>query len=257
MRVKVCGCSGGETPETALTGFVVNDEIALDAGSLCRGLPLEEQCSLNHVLITHTHLDHIKDLAFLADNVIGVKKNPLHIWGSEFVISTLRNHLMNDKIWPDFTKIPTAENPVLQYHTIEPEKPFTVEGYEILAVLTTHPVPNTAYVIKNNDGAFCFTGDTGVTDRIWEVLNETRNVLGVITEVSFPNMMTDLAKISGHLTPTMLYEQISRLKNRHYSVYLSHNKPNFRELLRKEVAETGLQNYHFLTRNEILDLRNY
>ncbi len=255
MRVKVCGCSGGETPETALTGFVINDELSLDAGSLCRSLSLDEQCALDNILITHTHLDHIKDLAFLADNIIGVKKTSLHIWGSEFVVSTLRGHLMNDKIWPDFTKIPTPQNPVLVYHTIEAGKPFTVAGYDVMPVLTNHPVPNTGYIVKNRDGAFCFTGDTGVTKQIWDVLNETPKVLGLITEVSFPNMMTDLANISGHLTPKMLHEQIGLLKDRRYTVYLSHNKPNFRELLRKEVAETGIQNYHFLNKGEVLDLR--
>ncbi len=254
MRVKVCGCSGGETPETALTGFVINGELALDAGSLCRGLTLDEQCALNDVLITHTHLDHIKDLAFLADNIIGIKKTPLNVWGSEFVISTLRNHLMNDKIWPDFSKIPTPANPTIVYHTIVPEKQFTVAGYRVFPVSTAHPVPNTAYVISNNDGSFCFTGDTGVTDRIWDVLNATPDLLGLICEVSFPNMMTDLANLSGHLTPKMLHEQIGRLKNRRYTVYLSHNKPNFRDLLRKEVTETGVENVHFLLKGEVLDL---
>ncbi|MCW5828983.1 MAG: 3',5'-cyclic-nucleotide phosphodiesterase [Deltaproteobacteria bacterium] len=254
MRVKICGCSGGETPETSLTGFVIDDTLALDAGSLCKALTLEEQCALDNVLITHTHLDHIKDLAFLADNIIGIKKTPLHIWGAEPVIRVLREHFMNDRIWPDFTKIPTADNPTLVYHQIEPEKPFEVAGYKVLAVPTKHPVPNTGYIVSNATGAFCFTGDTGVTERIWEVLNQTPKVLGLITEVSFPNMMTDLANLSGHLTPKMLFEQMGRLKNRNYTVYLSHNKPNFRELLHKEVAETGLQDYYFLTRGELLDL---
>jgi len=254
MRVKVCGCYGGETSKTALTGFVIDGKVALDAGSLARSLTLKQQQSIEHILITHTHLDHIKDLAFIADNVIGTVSKPIQIWGIKSTIDVIRNHLMNDRIWPDFSKLPTAENPTIQFNVIQEEKPFKVGEYTCLAVPTKHPVPNTGYLVTNDEGTFCFSGDTGVTTRLWEVINQQKKMLGLITEVSFPNEQEWLAEVSGHLTPKLLKQQIDQLKNRKYTVFLSHMKPNFIDLLKKEVKAEKITDYRFLEMGEVIEL---
>ena len=254
MRVKVCGCYGGETIDTALTGFVLDGVLALDAGSLTRSLTLAEQQSIRHVLITHTHLDHIKDLAFLADNVIGCIEKPIEIWGTAPTIEVLKEHLMNDRVWPDFSKLPTPEQPTLQFNVIEEETLFTVAGYEIFAVRTNHPVPNVGYLVRDSKGTFCFSGDTGVTERLWQVINERDDMMGLITEVSFPNEQDWLADVSGHLTPKMLAAQASLLKGRKYPLFLSHMKPNFIETLKEQVGAEKIDNYRFLEVGETIDL---
>lgn len=254
MRVKVCGCYGGETSKTALTGFVIDGKVALDAGSLARSLTLKQQQQIEHILITHTHLDHIKDLAFISDNVIGTIPKPIQIWGIKSTIDVIRNHLMNDRIWPDFSKLPTADNPTIQFNVIEEEKPFKVDKYTCLAVPTKHPVPNTGYLVTNDEGTFCFSGDTGVTTRLWDVINQQKKMLGLITEVSFPNEQEWLADVSGHLTPKLLKQQIDQLKNRNYTVFLSHMKPNFIDVLKKEVKAEKIGNYRFLEVGEVIEL---
>lgn len=257
MRVKVCGCYGGETRETALTGFVLDETLAIDAGSLARSLSLSEQLKIESILITHTHLDHIRDLGFLADNVIGVIKRPIHVWGTQPTIDVIKGHFFNDKIWPDFSKLPTADNPTIEFHVIEEEKPFEVGNYTVYGVRTAHPVPNTAYLVRNGEGTFCFSGDTGVTDRLWDVINREHRdgkIIGLITEVSFTNDMTWLADVSGHLTPKQLGEQLSRLESRDYPVFLSHMKPNFVDKLKAEVEAEGLTNYRFLHVGDLLEL---
>jgi len=254
VRVKVCGCYGGETASTALTGFVINEALAIDAGSLTRTLSLDDQLKIRNVLITHTHLDHIKDLAFLADNVIGLKEGAITIWGIQATIDVIRGHLMNDKIWPDFSKLPTPEKPTVQFRAIEEGKTFQVEDYECLAIRTNHPVPNSGYLIRDRKGTFCFSGDTGVTEKLWAAINERKDMIGLITEVSFPNNMDWLAEVSGHLTPKRLKTQVDQLKGRKYPLFLSHMKPNFVDVLQKEVAAEGIKDYRILKVGEVLDL---
>lgn len=254
MRVKVCGCYGGETIDTALTGFVLDGVLALDAGSLTRSLTLAEQQSIRHILITHTHLDHIKDLAFLSDNVIGTIEKPIQIWSIASNIEVIQKHLMNDRVWPDFSKLPTEAAPTIQFNVIEEEKPFMVEDYECFAVRTNHPVPNVGYLVRGKKGTFCFSGDTGVTERLWQVVNDRKDMIGLITEVSFPNEQEWLADVSGHLTPKMLSAQVGLLKDRKYPVFLSHMKPNFIDTLKTQVDAEKMKNYRFLQVGETIDL---
>ncbi|MEW6777643.1 MAG: 3',5'-cyclic-nucleotide phosphodiesterase [Bdellovibrionota bacterium] len=254
MRVKVCGCYGGETLDTALTGFVVDGALAVDAGSITRSCTLEEQQKIRNILITHTHLDHIKDLAFLSDNLIGMISEPITIWSIAHNIEVIKTHLMNDKIWPDFSKLPTPEKPTIRFQAIEEEKPFKVEGYTCFAVRTNHPVPNVGYLIQDKKGTFCFSGDTGVTEKLWKTINERKDMLALITEVSFPNNMDWLADVSGHLTPKRLKTQMDQLRDRKFKLYLSHMKPNFVDVLKQEVAAEGIANHQFLRVGEILEL---
>ena len=99
------------------TSYLINDELLIDAGSVAEGLPLEAQASLGPILISHAHLDHIKDLAFLCDNCLSIRKGPFEVYCNSYVRQAVLNHLFNDVIWPDFSKIPSPENPIIRFHT--------------------------------------------------------------------------------------------------------------------------------------------
>ena len=68
MDLRVIGCHGGETPKHRTSAFVVDDRVAIDAGALTSGMELKAQCALEAVLVSHAHLDHVRDLATIADN---------------------------------------------------------------------------------------------------------------------------------------------------------------------------------------------
>ena len=171
MRLRVLGCHGGESPTHRTTCFLVDDVLALDAGALTRGLTVAEQAKVDNVVLSHVHLDHIRDLALIADNVIGLRKKPLDIHAVEFTASALEKHIFNDVIWPNFTKIPNpsdAENrPTLRIQRFAPEQSFQLGEHTIRTVPVNHPVDCQAIFVTTKSGTLVYSGDTGPTDKLW------------------------------------------------------------------------------------------
>src|SRR5580698_8206060 len=115
MELRVVGCHGGETPRHRTSAFVVDDKLSIDAGSLTSGLDLPAQCALRAVLVSHAHLDHIRDLATIADNRLQNRCKALVIAGTAPTIGILRKHFFNGLLWPDFSTIPSAKSPAIKY----------------------------------------------------------------------------------------------------------------------------------------------
>jgi len=248
------GCYGGQLLGFHLTSFLVNDTILLDAGSPTEAMTLEEQHGVRHIFVSHTHLDHIKDIAFLADNR-SLKRfgssgeNPgFTVHSLQENIETLRQDFLNNSIWPDFTRIPNKRDPIIRVASLEPEKPVEVDGVRISAIPVTHPVPCTGFLLEEGDVQFIYTADTGHTDRIWQVANEQPNLKGLITDCSFPNEYEYLAEISGHLTPNGLAKELAKFKGLgSVPVYLYHMKPETLNIMTAEVQALGLPNLRMLT----------
>ncbi len=244
MRLRVLGCHGGESPTHRATSFLIDDVLALDAGALSRGLSVTEQAAIEHVFISHSHLDHIRDLAMVADNVIGVREKPLDIYCSIPTASALENHIFNNVIWPDFTKIPNPADPnngpTLQIHRIKSGDTIEVGRYEVRTVAVNHPVDCQALLVKTDEGTLAYSGDTGPTEVLWEILNQTEDLLAFIFEVSFPNGMEQLADMSGHLTPKMMAAELEKFQPKGDApILIYHLKPAFHDVLKSQVAELG------------------
>ncbi len=254
MNLKILGCFGSETPGKYLSSYLLDGRLLLDGGSATASLTLDEQAEIEAVIVTHSHLDHIKDLAFLADNIIGRIEKPLEVYGTEAALGGLRDHLLNNVIWPDFTQIPTPENPVFHYNFIEPEKEFEVLGYRILPVETNHTVLNTALFVTDRENTLLYTSDTGPTERVWEVAGRTESLTSVITEISFPNDMRELAEISGHLTPEMCKAELAKMKRNNLPVYIVHLKAGFVDKLKAQIEKMGLSNLRVLRQGETLEI---
>lgn len=126
MRVRVLGCHGGETPRHRTTCFLIDERITIDAGAVCRSLSLDEQIRIDHMLISHSHMDHVKDLALLADQVIGKRKDPVYLHCGPETAETLQSSYFNNYLWPDFTKIPSPENPVMKIVVHKPGRSFRI-----------------------------------------------------------------------------------------------------------------------------------
>ena len=158
MKLQVLGCHGGELPKHKTTCFLIDDVLALDAGALCASLPLERLSRVDHVLVSHSHFDHVKDLPLLADLIVGRRKKPVTIHASTECARTLRDNMFNDSLWPDFTRIPTRKNPVLTIKPFRPGSRFKVGKYTVQWVLTR---PNALSQVLESADAPSFALATG------------------------------------------------------------------------------------------------
>lgn len=238
MRLRVLGCHGGESPVHRATCFLVDDVLAIDAGALTSGLSLAAQGRLRHILVSHCHLDHVKDVAMLADNVVGRIGHTIDVVGTQRTLGALKRHVLNDVIWPDFTRIPTPMKPVLRLVPIRPGVETRVGPYRVRAVRVRHPVESTAFLLRGRGGALAFSSDTGPTEALWRDLAATRDLRALLCEVSFPNRMQALADHVGHLTPRTLAGEIAKLEAR-VPILLYHLKPAYEPAVRREVLRLG------------------
>jgi ribonuclease BN (tRNA processing enzyme) len=212
MELRILGCSGGEAEGERLTGLLINGRVAIDAGSLTQALTVDEQIAVRHIFLTHSHLDHLCTLPFYTKNIFGHTHSPVGIRALPETLDALSRHLFNDELWPDFSVIPSPNDPTIRYTEIEPEHTYDVCGLHITPIRVNHLVPCVGYLVEDGKDAFVFTSDTAETDRIWEVANATKNLRLVITEASFPNEQAWLAEASKHLTPAKLGGELKKLR---------------------------------------------
>ncbi len=254
MKIKILGCYGGQLLGFHLTSFLVNDSILLDAGSPTEALTLEEQSKINHIFLSHTHLDHIKDIAFLADNR-SLKRmsnsntsNSITIHSLQESLDTLKEHFLNDYIWPDFTVLPNKNNPTLTLHAIKPEESIEADGLVITPIAVNHPIPCTGFLLDQGDAQFIYSADTGATERLWEIANRQPNLQGIIIDCSFTNAFQNLADISGHLTPKSMAEELRKLDRfGEIPIYLYHMKPETLNIIQAEVVAEDIPHLRILT----------
>ncbi|MEM6787762.1 MAG: 3',5'-cyclic-nucleotide phosphodiesterase [Myxococcota bacterium] len=255
MELRVLGCHGGETPRHRTTSFLIDDRMTIDAGALTSTLELSDQLRLETVLVSHSHLDHIRDLATIADNRTQLDAPPLTIAASAATIGDLKRHFFNDRLWPDFSKIPSPTAPSIVYRELELEKPTLVHGYTVTAVPVNHTVETVGFIVADPRGALGFSGDTGPTDRFWEMINREPSLKALLIEVSFPNDQQDLATASGHHTPKTLAADLQKFHARQdVPTHLFHIKPPFQKAVETECARVKGLNLSVMKLDEKIDI---
>lgn len=243
MELRILGCHGGETPHHKTSSFLVDGRVALDAGAVTSMLSLADQRKLETVLVSHAHLDHIKDLATLADNRCQQGGPTLTIAGVPATIAILKAHFFNDLLWPDFSRIPAGDGPTIRFETLEPEKPTELSGVTVRAVMVNHTIDTCAFVVRAKDGVLAYSGDTGPTDRFWEVLAKENDLKALLMEVSFPDEHHHLARVSGHHIPETLSVDLDKLDGkRGLPILLYHIKPVFEAAVEKQLSKIRGQN---------------
>jgi cAMP phosphodiesterase len=251
MQLRVIGCHGGESPKHRTCAFLLDGRLAIDAGSLTSGLDLSEQYKLEAVLVSHSHLDHIRDLATIADNRVQRGCPPLQIVGTKPTLDVLRRHFFNGVIWPDFSVIPSKDEPTIVYRPIPREKQTEICGFGVKAIAVTHSIDTSAFVIDHGGVAIAYSGDTGPTDRLWEVLNGEPKLRALLMEVSFPNDEQRLATLSGHHTPATLIRDLKKYdRPLDLPTLLYHIKPAFQREVESECAKLKGANLSVLTLGE-------
>lgn len=251
MRLRVLGCSGsigGQQNRT--TSFLVDHDILVDAGTGVGDLSLAELTLIDHIFITHSHLDHVDSIAFFLDSVGALRPKPVTVYTTKPTIEILKKNLFNWDIWPDFTVIPTPEEPWLRYQEIEVGEVITLGNRKITVLPAIHTVPAVGYQLDSGKSSLVFTGDTGPNDALWEVVNRIENLKFLIIETAFSDKERRIAELALHLCPSMLAEELAKLK-RSAEVYITHLKPSEIELTMQEIEELSgdlqprlLQNNH-------------
>jgi cAMP phosphodiesterase len=257
MEIRVLGCHGSQLPGYGLTGFLIDATTLLDAGAVTSVLTLEEQVRINHILITHAHLDHIRELTSLADNLCYFKRDfPLTVVSTPQVIELLKAHIFNGAIWPDFSILPSPEKPVLRFMTIRPGEKIGLGRLNVTAIPVHHTVETVAYVVEAETDvrptSAIFVGDTGPTEEIWRVAGRGENIRAIFIETSLPEEMTDLAELTGHLTPAGLAYELKKLGAYHPQIYLYHMKIQYRREILREIALLGNGNVHVLQDGQVI-----
>ncbi len=257
MEIRVLGCYGSQIPGYGLTGFLIDAKTLLDAGAVTSVLTLEEQAGVDHILITHAHLDHIRELASLVDNLCYLnREDPLTVVGTPLLIETLKKHIFNGIIWPDFSAIPSTEKPVLRYVAIRPGEKLQLGRLSVAVVPVNHKVETVAYVVEtgqNDDRvAAVFVGDTGPTDEIWRVAGKVDGIRAIFVETSLPEELRDVAELSGHLTPAGLAGELEKLGPFDHGIYLYHMKIQYREKIRREIDLLRIANIHLLQDGQVI-----
>ena len=241
--MKVTLLPSSVTPGTELnqflTTFLVDDRVAIDAGSLGLLGSTEAQARVKHVFITHTHIDHLASLPIFIENVYEAGAPCPTIYGGYQVLDCLQRDFFNGRVWPDFIGMSTGESPFLKLVLLETGQPVEVEGLRITAVPVDHLVPTVGLIIEGPGATVAIAGDTGPTEAIWRAANGSPNLKGVFLEAAFPDELGWLADASKHLTPGMFAGELAKIK-RGVPVYAVHIKPKFLDRVKLELAALGL-----------------
>ena len=237
MHLRVLGCAGsigGQQNRT--TSFLVDNDILIDAGTGVGDLSLAELTLIDHIFITHSHLDHINSIAFFLDSVGALRPQPVTVYATGPTIETLKKNIFNWDIWPDFTHIPTPEAPWLRYREVEVGNAIALGTRRITVLPAVHTVPAVGYQLDSGKASLVFTGDTGPNDALWEAVNRIENLKFIIIETAFSDKDRELAELSRHLCPSMLGEELAKLR-RPAEIYITHLKPAEVELTMQEIEE--------------------
>lgn len=236
MKLRVLGCSGGVGGRLRTTSMLLDHDILIDAGTGVGDLSLDELARIDHVFLTHSHLDHIAFLPFILDSVAGMRDRPLTVFATEETIASLQQHIFNWKIWPDFRRIPNLDQPCMRYEEVVVGKAVVLNGRMITPLPANHVVPAVGYHLDSGKASLVFTGDTTSQDIFWERVNRIDNLAYLIIETAFPNSERELALLSRHLCPSLLAEELHKFQLT-AEVYITHLKPDESDLTMLEITE--------------------
>jgi len=235
MEIRVLGCNGGILPGFRSSSFLINERILIDSGHVADVLTLEEQNRIRDIFITHFHLDHTKDIAFLTDNAFGDHNLPISVYGTEQTVSDFQRHYFNNVTWPDFTKINSGNNPIVRLVAVRTREKTVAGGMEVTSFIVNHSIDGVGYAVRDGSTIVVFSGDTGPTDGLWDIVNGDMNVKAVFVETSFPNELQAIADASGHFTPQTLDADLRKLTKSTIPIYLYHLKPRYYDTIIKEI----------------------
>lgn len=259
MQIRVLGCSGSIAAGSRTTSFLLDDNVLIDAGTGVGDLTLDELARIDHILVTHSHLDHVLAIGLLADSVTrrrrAAARPPVQVHALAQTIGALREHVFNGVIWPDFTRLPDPQTPVLRFEPIEVGQVLTLGRRRVEVLPAAHTVPAVGYAVLGDEGsggAWVYTGDTGPNPALWERLRGM-TVAAIVIETAFSDDEHALATVSRHLCPSQLQQELAQLEAP-ADVYITHIKPGEVGAVMAEIgAQASRHRIRSLSTGELLD----
>ena len=237
MQVRVLGCSGAIARDCRTTSFLIDGRILIDAGTGVGDLTLDEMQAVDDVFLTHSHLDHIAALPMMLDAVASRRAEPLRLHALPDTIAALQQHIFNDVIWPDFSRIPSQNRPFVRYQPLQMGQCLQVAGVDIEVLPARHTVPAVGYAARGETGWWVFSGDTGPNPAFWQRINQL-HVHSLVIETAFSNGERELAHLARHLSPAVLADELDQIDcTRRYPIYITHTKPAETETIMREIAQ--------------------
>lgn len=238
MKIRVLGAFGAEgLGAQRPTAFLINDAILLDAGTVGGALSVSEQTAIEHALVSHAHLDHVVGLAFLSETLaLCEAPTPVTVTSLAPIIDHLRTSLFNDVVWPDFGRIP-QNAPVLRYRTLVEEAEQRVGDLWVTPVSVAHAVPTSGFILHDGTTGVIFSGDTGPTQALWTAARGLRGIRAVILECAYPDRLGPLARLAGHMTPSLVRRELDKLPDA--PVWIYHIKPQFYDEVAEQLSGLG------------------
>lgn len=237
MKFRVLGCSGGIGGNLRTTSFLLDHDVLIDAGTGAGELSLTELSMIDHIFVTHSHLDHIACIPFMVDSTWFMRDRPLTIYATGETLDILKQHIFNWKIWPDFCEIPNPQQPSMRYQSIELGETVVLNGRKITPIPANHAVPAVGYHLDSGAASLVFSGDTTTIDASWDVINKIENLRYLIIETAFSDSEKELAILARHLCPGLLNEELKKFR-REAEVFITHLKPGEVELTMQQI-ESG------------------
>jgi glyoxylase-like metal-dependent hydrolase (beta-lactamase superfamily II) len=261
VKIRVLGCHGSEQlieqssgfHQCRTCGFLINDCVMVDAGTIGAALTLSEQKRIRQILLTHLHFDHIKGLPTFADNLAEAGE-PVAVTCTADVLEWLRAHIFNGAVYPDFFKLPSPQRPVFTCRPVEAQMPSDICGLQVTAVRVNHSVPAVGFVIRDGSAAFLYSGDTFETDELWATARREPMLKAAFIETSFPDELADVAVASRHLTPALLAREFHKIGRPDVPLYVYHLKPRWRDVIERQLAQLNIRNVAVLREEQELDL---
>jgi len=237
MKVRVLGCSGAIARDCRTTSFLIDGDVLVDAGTGVGDLTLDEMLGIDHVLLTHAHLDHVAALPLMLDAIAARRSQPVRVHALAGTIEALKTHIFNDVIWPDFTRLPTVDMPFIRFEEIQQGQVLGIGSKRIEVLPAVHTVPAVGYAVMAERACWVFSGDTGPNPAFWRRVNQL-DVDMLVIETAFSSRESQLAEMSQHLSPAVLAQELDCIAvDKNYPIYITHTKPAETELIMSEIRK--------------------
>ena len=233
---------GQATLDQRLTCFVIDDRVAVDAGSIAIALTNEQRSTVRDIIVTHPHMDHIASLPIYIDDLYPSLKEPMRIHATPEVIKLLERDVFNWNVYPRFSDLKNDYGPVMEYVPIPLGQPFPVAHLTVTAVPVNHIVPTVGLIVSDGERSVAFSSDTAQTEAFWKLLNETQHLDALLIEASFPNRLAKLAEVSRHFTPASLGQELKKLNHNGLDIMAVHLKPAYREEIIEQLDALQIPN---------------
>lgn len=225
--------------------FVIDDAVAIDAGSLAIAANSIQRKQIRDIVLTHAHLDHIAGLPLFIDDLFATLKDPIRVYAAKEVIEVLQENIFNWNVYPNFCELENENGKVLEYRKIEHGNEFQIKHLSIKPLNVNHKVPSVGFVISDGKTKIAISGDTAEPEAFWKGVNEESDLDFLLVECAFPDELCEIAASSHHFTPQLLKREIEKFRH-DCPIYVINIKPMYCESVVRQIDALRIKNLNIL-----------